>query len=141
MFSENREFGISKHLMYSASNESIIPSILYGAFAFHDRGLTDHFYQVRISFSTCKKRRGQYNCCLNLTFTVLNIITFWPSINSNHNNLNRFFWCSSCKNLILSKVQLISKVWYFSLFLWCLLLNNYMLKVSEHLLGPFIKKI
>ncbi|GBN46292.1 DNA-directed RNA polymerase subunit alpha [Araneus ventricosus] len=49
VFDENREFGISKHLMYAASNESIIPSILYGALALHDRGLTDHLYQFAIT--------------------------------------------------------------------------------------------
>ncbi|CAL1274403.1 unnamed protein product [Larinioides sclopetarius] len=49
IFDGNREFGISKNLMYAASNESIIPSIFYGALAFHDRGLTDHLYQFAVT--------------------------------------------------------------------------------------------
>ncbi|XP_055934148.1 uncharacterized protein LOC129963675 [Argiope bruennichi] len=49
VFDENREFGVSKHLMYAASNESIIPGIFYGALDFHDRGLRDHLYQYAIT--------------------------------------------------------------------------------------------
>ncbi|GIX99333.1 DNA-directed RNA polymerase subunit alpha, partial [Caerostris darwini] len=49
LFDEKREFGLSKELMYAASNESIIPSIFYYSLAFYDRSFEDHLYQSAIT--------------------------------------------------------------------------------------------